>query len=412
MFEYVCSVLHLQSALLTLACAATRRRMKKGRPRSVWASTPILTLPLLVQCDRMLGLRSESLVFTTYYISRRFDINLSRVQSWIFKHRPDLYKPFTELVLAFALLRYDIFHYFYDRGLLASDQRIGINAHELAMLKKAGKTIYTYAYGADVRTRDATLALGDYNICRACPEPGRFCICDAEAASTNLHAIGEHATAMLAMGDMLAYVPGALNVHYWPIDLDRIAYVGVRDDWGQPLKIAHAPNHPHFKGTGYLDAAVARLRSEGIEIDILRMSGRPNEEVLRLLADADLVADQFISGFHGYTALEAMAIGKPVLCYLRGPQMMLDAETCPIINVDPDSLYTTLLRCARREFDLPDIGRRGRAYVERFYSIAAVAERLRTVYLETMELSPRLRRNLECAMLSRRPGQNFAAARS
>ena len=365
-----------------------------GRPRSVWASTPILTLPLLVQCDRLLGLRSESLVFTTYHITRNFDINLSKVQSWILKRHPQLYQSFTKVVFYFALLRYDVFHYFCDRGLLPSEQRIGINPIELAILKKAGKVLYTYTYGADVRVRNITLALGRYNICRECPEPGRFCVCEAEPASTNVDNIAEHATAMLAMGDMLAYVPNALNMHYWPIDLSRIHYVGVREGWGRPLKIAHVPNHPYFKGTRFLEAVVAQLQMEGFDIEILRINGRPNHEVLRLLADADIVADQFISGFHGYTTLEAMALGKPVLCYLRGPEMVINSRECPIINVDPDNLYNILQRCARQEIDLPDLGRRGRDYIERFYSVAAVAERLRTLYLETMKPSQRFRRQL------------------
>ena len=36
----------------------------------MWGVTPILTLPLLARCDRLLGLRSESLVFTTYYTTK------------------------------------------------------------------------------------------------------------------------------------------------------------------------------------------------------------------------------------------------------------------------------------------------------------------------------------------------------
>ena len=221
-FVFLRQLLPVQRILIVLASTVTRIRMLIGRPRSVWASTPILTLPLLVQCDRLLGLRSESLVFTTYFITRNFDINLSKIQTWIIKRRPQFYHLFTKIVFYFALLRYDVFHYFCDRGLLPSQQGIGIDPVELAILKKAGKVLYTYTYGADVRVRNITLALGRYNICRECPEPGRFCVCEAEPASKNVHNIAEHATAMLAMGDMLAYVPNALNMHYWPSDLNRI----------------------------------------------------------------------------------------------------------------------------------------------------------------------------------------------
>src|SRR5439155_16052577 len=56
--------------LLTQLAAAWRGRF--GRPRTMWGVTPILTLPLLAKCDRLLGFRSETLVFTTYHTTRSF----------------------------------------------------------------------------------------------------------------------------------------------------------------------------------------------------------------------------------------------------------------------------------------------------------------------------------------------------
>src|SRR5262249_49188095 len=50
-----------------------------GTPRTLWGVTPIVTLPLLARCDRLLGLKSDSVVFTTYYIANKFDINLERI---------------------------------------------------------------------------------------------------------------------------------------------------------------------------------------------------------------------------------------------------------------------------------------------------------------------------------------------
>ncbi|MGL1521380.1 glycosyltransferase, partial [Vibrio parahaemolyticus] len=86
-----------------------------------------------------------------------------------------------------------------------------------------------------------------------------------------------------------------------------------------------------------------------------------------------VVADQFVAGFHGYTALEAMAMAKPVLCFLRSDKMMIDPATCPIINTRPDEIYNVLKRCLRGELDLNGIGNAGRRYVETHYSLQAVA---------------------------------------
>jgi glycosyltransferase involved in cell wall biosynthesis len=358
------------------------------RPRTLWAVTPILTLPLLARCDQMLGLRSQCLVFTTYYVTRAFDINLqwldriaaSRLTQCFI---PKAYALLHEVIFRWALLRYDVFHFFYDSGLLSSPFRIGINPHEIERLRKAGKRIYMYAYGADVRVRDTTLLFGRYNICRECPQPGKFCICDYGEASRNIANIRESATAMIAKGDMVAYVPGCTEMHYWPIDCSRHKYVGVQARRCRPLRIAHAPNSPHFKGTHYLEEVVSRLSSEGYAVELVQVQGVRNEKVIELFASADLIADQFISDFYGYTALEAMSLGKPVICYIRDSQMLVEPKKCPIINADPKSLYEVVKSCVDSSINLATVGERSRWYVQRYHSLEAVAVRVGKLYLNT-----------------------------
>jgi hypothetical protein len=335
-------------------------------------------------------LRSNSLVYTTYYTTSRFDINLQRINDWLAREHPMNHQNFPRLVLALALLRYDFFHFFNDRGLLVPVSRMGIHETELKALRTAGKRIYTCAYGADVRTQRKTRELGRYNICMGCPEPRRFCVCDDTVGEANMRQTSLYANALIAMGDMLAYVPGARNLHYWPLDLSKFQPAIREYRPGRPLRVAHAPNHPQFKGTWYLRDAIARLQMEGIAIELVRVQGVPNEKVLELFGSADIVADQFIAGFHGYTALEAMALGKPVICFLRGPEMTIDPDECPIINADPDSLYDVLKDCATGKTDLKAIGERSRAYVEKHYSLEAVADRLARLYLETAGLPARL----------------------
>ena len=363
--------------------------MWRGRIRSVWGVTPILTLTLKARCDRLLGIQSESLVFTTYGVTNRFDINLMVFADWILAHKPSLYLYLGRLVLAWALLRYDIFSYFSDRGILPINQRFGISHEELEVLKRAGKKLYVYVYGADVRTRERTLALGKWHCCMDCPEPGKYCICDDNEGKANVEHIAQYATAFVALGDMVAYVPNCREIHYWPVDTQAIGYVGVTHHDG-PLRIVHASNHPFFKGTRHLEDAVRRLKEEGIAIELISMSGVSNSVVIEGFAKADVIADQFICGSYGYTALEAMARGKPVLCYIRNDDMLLQPNECPIINTSPDTLYDTLRWCVFHRKDLVEIGRRGRKYVERHHSIPAVAVRFGNLYMETAGLPPRL----------------------
>src|SRR5262249_42114149 len=160
---------------------ATAWRLGHGTVRSLWGTTPILTLPLLAACDRRLGLESQSLVFTTYYTAQTFDLNLKPLLDRFVARTPKLRRVFFDLVFAWSLVRFDVFHFFCDQGVLPSTGRMGIDPQEARRLRRAGKRLYTYTYGADVRTRTATLALGLPNFCIDCPEPGRFCICDDAA---------------------------------------------------------------------------------------------------------------------------------------------------------------------------------------------------------------------------------------
>jgi len=370
-------------------------RLSWSRPRTMWGVTPILTLPLLAKCDRLLGLRSESLVFTTYHTTSAFDINLRTLSAAVYGRYPRWVERFHRTVLQLGLIRYDVFHTFCDRGLLPASLGLRIEPDELRAIRGHGRRLYAYTYGADVRTRAATLALGRYNLCVECPEPGRFCTCDDAQGARNIETIQQHATAVVSMGDMLAYAPDARNLHYWPIDTAKFDNTSI--DWpaGRPLRIGHAPNHAHFKGTRYLVSAIERLQAQGYAIELVSATGIANSDVIALFKSCDIVADQFIAGFHGYTALEAMALGKPVLCYLRNPDMVIDPANCPILNCSPDALEDVLRGCFDGEFDLIELGRRSRSYVEHYYSLEAVAIRLGQLYLETAAFPDRVNRMID-----------------
>jgi glycosyltransferase involved in cell wall biosynthesis len=372
----------------------TQRRLAKGRPRSLWGFTPLLTLPLKAKADELLGIHAESVVWTTYHISRRFTRNLRLLPAIVRRLNPELLGSLGRFVLAFALLRYDIFHYFNDRALLWPNRILALEPDELDILKRAGKRSYVFVYGADIRTRAATLALGPWNVCAECPEPGRFCICDDAKGRADVAEVMARATAMVAMADMTVYAPGAQRLDYWPIDTAALT-AGPPPRTDGPLVIAHAPNHTHFKGTHYLQAAVAKLQAEGLPLTLSLLTGVPNTEVMRLFAEADVVADQFIAGAYGYTALEAMARAKPVLCYIRSADCVLAAGECPLLQTSPETIEQVLRWCLANREALSRIGAQGRAYVERHHAVPAVAGRFSALYDETGNFPPDLRARWE-----------------
>lgn len=352
---------------------------------SVWTGAPIITLSRKCRAERMIGFKAFSIVRDVYFVSNDFDFVLARIagKSRVARYIVEFLAFCVVCVVAGQV------HAYVDGGLLRQLRRRTFNPIELLAYRLLKIRLFVWSYGGDVRSRAMTATLGEPNCCTNCTSQLVACVCDENIAKRNLDRLRDYATAIFSMGDMAHYTPGSRNdLFYWPIDLDhdsgrryRVAYPqAVRS--GQ-FRIAHAPNHKEFKGTGYLEDAVRELRSEGFDLTLVLVQGVSNDEALNLYRSADMVFDQCLIGFHGYFSLEAMAIGKPVMCYIRRPQeYLLAPDECPIINTHISTIKDDIRALLQDRSILETLGRRGRSYVERHYSLDAFASRLEGVYVE------------------------------
>jgi hypothetical protein len=334
------------------------------------------------KAERLLGVEADSLVFETYFITEAFTYNLSR---WT---KVPVFRTFLAYaVFLWACIRYQRFHFYFDRGILPPLRPFEFNRSELAILRRLGKQVFFWTYGADVRTKIQTEALGAPNCCTQCPAPGSLCVCNDEQGQANVSAIREKATAMFAMGDMVEYTPGSdNNLFFWPVDLNANAGEKYAPHYpsaagSTPVRIVHAPNHRHFKGTRYIQDAVDRLKKKGLPVELVMVERVPNDKALDIYRTADIIFDQCLIGFHGYFAIEAMAMGKPVMCFIRKPsEYLLSHEECPIINAPYDRLEEILERLISDRGKLRALGMEGREYVENYFSMEAFAKRLKNSY--------------------------------
>lgn len=366
--------------IFILPFAKTRdylRKRKRRKFRILWGPIPIITISTNSKAERLYGYESQTLVYKTYYLTDHFDYNL---EHWF---RNPVFKPFLSwIVFLWALLKYDVFHFFFDQGLLPGKTPRGINRIELPLLKMAGKKVIVSAYGGDVRYENKCRNQGKYNCCTDCDRKLVACICSETLARSNINYVNRYADMTLSMGDMMEYTPGSRkDIYYWAIDLKKIEYVGVRPDNIFPIKVVHAPNHRQFKGTKYLMDTVNRLKKRGIRVELRLIEGVPNKEAIQFYKEADIIAEQFLIGWHGYLAIEGMALGKPVISYIRKPMDYLPSGIdCPILSADPDTLEETLLWLIQNPEKRAELGRRGRAYVERVFSLESVGKRFDRIY--------------------------------
>lgn len=348
---------------------------------SVWCGQPIIAMAVNCRAERLLGVKSLSIVTHTYFVTQAFDWDVSRIsRSRIFRYVTSW------VLLSWVLLFAKRVHTYCDGGLLASTSTFAFNPRELFLYRLARLTHIAWAYGADVRTRLLTQALGEPNCCTECDAPGKYCVCDQEKANANLARLKKSAVMICTIGDMNEYLPLARHdLHYWPLDLSQHSpdeeVASTRID--KPLRIVHAPNHRQFKGSRHLISAVEQLKKEGFAIDLVLVERVPNDEAIQIYRTADIVFDQCLIGFHGYFALEAMALSKPVMVFIRKPDYLIDAANCPLINVNPDTILDRLRHYLANRDDLVEIGFNSRKYVEQNYGLDSFALRLKNAYNST-----------------------------
>lgn len=268
-------------------------------------------------------------------------------------------------LVAKHLLRHDVFHFHFGRTLIPPHNL------DLPLYRALGKKLVFHFHGCDVRNRAHMLATHPWSTCTEC-DP--FCI-----PARQQRVLGEaraHAHARLvSTPDLLESVPGAEQVHVaaWLPDYEPQPF---RET---PKLVLHAPTNRLIKGTKYVEAAFERLRPRFPGVEFRTVEKLPWRELRDLMAQCDVLVDQTFMGWYGMVAVEAMAMARPALAYVR-PGFEPLTNGCPVVRITVDTLeheLAALLDDAPRRRAL---GEAGRAYVEREHDAHVIARRLIALY--------------------------------
>jgi len=262
---------------------------------------------------------------------------------WSLDRRGRLPRRLATQLAAFARLapRTDVFHFYFGLTLIPKSLQFPL----LHALRK--KSVFHYL-GSDIRGKSPhDLAYGK----RA----------DAEI-------VGSY--------DAIRWVPEAQVI---PPGLDLRFFTPVPpSDSARPL-VVHAPSNREKKGTQYVIEACEQLP---VELDIVE--GLRHDQARERYVRADIVVDQLSAGWHGVFALEAMALGKPVVSHLK-PDVVERSEQgfgvrVPIVPAVKETLADALRPLVEEPALRREIGARSRSYVEQVHDIDRVADRLLDVY--------------------------------
>jgi len=349
----------------------------------------------LAAAERELGLDSRTVVFRPPAFGYPVDEIL-----WSDDDRPIVCELKRWRLLRRALLDFDIVHF--NFGCTIAPQRIpedapGVDAatsardrayraysrlleqRDLPLLKRAGKGIFVTFQGDDARQGDVSSLLPVNGAREAAP--GHYTPASDADKRRRIARFDRYADGIYAVNpDLLRVLPGrARFLPYANIDPRAWGELPAPNN-PRPL-VLHAPTNREIKGTRFLLDAASRLQAEGIELELRLVEGVTQSEARELYGRADLVVDQLLLGWYGGVAVEAMALGRPVVSYLREDDLSslppaMRAEL-PLIQADPSSIYDVLRELlTTRRGELPELGWRSRGFVASWHDPRRIAERL------------------------------------
>lgn len=260
--------------------------------------------------------------------------------------------------------QWDVYHFHFGRTLIPPHN------FDLPLVKALGGKVVFHYHGCDVRNRAYML---EHHARATCTECDPFCIPERQRkilASARRFADAE----LISTPDLLDSAPHARHL---PVAAEMSAYRFSPPE-GPAKLVVHAPTNRLIKGTRYVQAAFEALEPRFPGVRFLIAEKLPWKDLVALLAQADVVVDQLFMGWYGMVAVEAMALGKPVLCFIR-PDFEPQLHDCPIVRCTREDLVESLSRILAGD-ERGAIGERGRAYVEREHAAPVIATRLVELY--------------------------------
>jgi glycosyltransferase involved in cell wall biosynthesis len=288
-----------------------------------------------VQALRRKGVDATLVVFERYRLHPEADWSLDRTGGFARRQLVQW------RALAKLLPQTDVFHFYFGLTLVPKSLQFPI----LRALRK--KSVYHFL-GSDIRGRTpAELAYG-------------------KRAGAQI--VGSY--------DAARWVPEAEVV---PPGLDLRGYEAAPPSDSPRPVVLHAPSNRARKGTEHVIAACADLP---VELEIVE--GLHHDEARERYRRADIVVDQLHAGWYGLFAIEAMALGKPVVSFLHDEARRRTGEAfgleVPIVQGTKETLADSLRPLVADPAERRRIGAASRAYAERVHDIDVLADRLLDIY--------------------------------
>jgi glycosyltransferase involved in cell wall biosynthesis len=359
----------------------------KRRHELVWGPVPIKNNTYWSEALRRAGWRSTSLVHGYYSrINQREDFNLlfdDLVPQWV---RPRAIRNLLGPVCAtlYVMRNARVVHIPFSGGPLGQSSFWRLEAY---LYRWAGIRVVVIPYGADAYMYSSIFD----------PSLRHALLTSYPVLARRESGIRRRVVYWSKHGDCVLCGVMIDGLPRWDVPASSFLHIDV-DQWivkeaysrhdgiTGAVRVIHTPNHRGFKGTEFLVHAIEILRSEGLDVELVLVEGVQNDEVRRMMKGADILAEQFIAPCYALSALEGMATGLPVLSNLQQEvyttifRRYSFLGECPLVSTTPETLVQNLRVLVTRPELREQLGRAGRAYVEKYHSYEAARYLFESVY--------------------------------
>lgn len=260
---------------------------------------------------------------------------------------------------------FDVFHFNFGTTLT-------FHNHDLELLFELKKTALMNFWGSDARIQPIAGRLNPYF---------KDIKTRDDAIRKNIEHMAKYiSTCIVPDYEVFEYVKDYFKkVYIIPHVIDVKKYRPFIREPGNRIKIIHAPINPKSKGSRYIIRAVENLKSKyNIDFDIIQ--GLPHDTAIDIYRNSDIIIDQLIAGSYGRLAIEGMALGKPVICYISDFMKEKYPKDLPIISANPDNIEEKLEFLIKNKDMLPQLGKHGPSYIQNYHTPYKVIPKLIEIY--------------------------------
>ncbi|HEY1039361.1 MAG TPA: glycosyltransferase [Bacteroidia bacterium] len=177
--------------------------------------------------------------------------------------------------------------------------------------------------------------------------------------------------------------------HFIPVGIRTELFNFIDKPREEKINIYYGEIRKGFKGGHYIEEALSRIENSSYSrfFNIIKTAKLKYSDYIKVLEKSDILIDQASSYSYGVNALIGLAMGKVVMGGAEPEATALltgeNTNENPIINILPDAedIYNKLLWLLENRALMPDIGQRGRNFVEKYHSIPEVAKKYEKLYL-------------------------------